>query len=424
MRRKKKTGEYQASRSTFRLKGQYFQGKEIAQSLRQLSKRFNVELTSERQAEPYWRRYLAEIFYIQEKSKRESSPLQRRLISIEAIKEQGTLTPELQKEYDRCLNIPAHDIDNADLPVIHPDIIERANFYSLSDIDEFEIAVEQSRLPRIPQNKSLKREADIWLDTFKRKDHTEFYQVRATLNLYLETTGHISLDDITVDHYRETIEKIRALNCGETTKSNKQKYLARFLKYLAGNHDLRVGYIDLHENKIFRDAPKKIQFADEQVFRALQNAKGIIRSMLLLGLNCGMYRGDICNLKPEHIHGDDNEFCSKAREKLKNRRYIIVPTWYLWKETRQHIRFDIDEKTFEDAWKIFKLEYDLPNHKALRSTVAQWLQDNINETVARLYRGEAGSGEHHRSYIRPYTTKQNEALRAGLEQAGAYFKIQ
>lgn len=425
--RRKNTGTYDTRSGTWRIRA-----KNISASNRQLSRMFGVEITNKRDSEKLWRLYLDRISKMRIDDKRKNSPLQRRLQSIDDIRDDGKMTPELEKEYIRCLEIPSHDIDNADLPVIHPDIERIANVMMLDERDDFELSLLAGLKPKaITKKENLKSEIDYYVDIFKKRGHKEYFQVRASLEIFLEITGHISVHDVSVDHYRKFVSKVKALTtCGQTTKSNKQKYLHRFLKNLYAIHKIHIGYITLPEYQIRRGKPKKEQYTFEQVQLALANATGHDRAMLLLGLNCGFYLGDILSITADNCQAD---YISLPRSKLKSNNIEVYPTWYMWAETKRVTecfgdtppdeKKKLKGKMERGYWK-FRNKYGLPAHKALRKTVAQWLDDNVSEKASRLYRGEAGGDCHKQSYIKRYSKEQIAMLTDALKKVAEWLRIE
>lgn len=95
----------------------------------------------------------------------------------------------------------------------------------------------------------------------------------------------------------------------------------------------------------------------------------------------------------------------------------------LWRETVAHLQFGLDKGRLGKAYTAFRTSYGLPEHKALRKTVAQLIQDNIGESESRLFRCESGGDTHSRSYIRPYTPEQVERLDRAILRAGELLGI-
>jgi hypothetical protein len=74
---------------------------------------------------PFWNRYLALIAQQESHTKRQASPLQERIKSLEDhiahMEQQRRPCDDLKAELQRCIDVPPHDIDHADFPVAHPD---------------------------------------------------------------------------------------------------------------------------------------------------------------------------------------------------------------------------------------------------------------------------------------------------------------
>jgi len=149
----------------------------------------------------------------------------------------------------------------------------------------------------------------------------------------------------------------------------------------------------------------------EQVRTALGTATGIVRTMLLLGLNCGFYQGDVAELKPEHVQGDH---LVKGRAKNEWRGQKGTPSWLLWEETKAALQFGLPENKQRAAWKVFASDLEIKQFKALRKTVSQLIEDHVGEAEAKLYRGEAKGGGHGKYYSTSYTPLQVAALDGAL----------
>ena len=61
----------------------------------------------------------------------------------------------------------------------------------------------------------------------------------------------------------------------------------------------------------------------------------------------------------------------------------------------------------------------MPEHKALRKTTAQVIQDHkeLGEEESLLFRGESRQGTHHKNYIKKYTSEQVAKLDDALRKA-------
>jgi hypothetical protein len=419
--RKRNRGTYVDGR--WRLKGVKINGKEVAASIRQLSKIFQVEITNKRDSEKYWNKYLDAIFSQLKEIKRKRSPLQRRLRSIEDIQCEGKGTPELQAEYDYCLSISEGDTDHADIPVIHPDISKQAESLNYDESDEYELKILETLKPKpIERKESLQAEIAHYIDVFKQKKHGEWYQVQQALDIFESIAGNISVKDIDHEHFRQFIDKVRKHpEWSETTKNKIRSYLVRFLKMLSAIHRIHVGYITLPEYRILKGIPKKQQYTFEQLQTALQHATGIARTSLLLALNCGFYNGDIVELKPEHINGN---YLKKHRNKNAYKRPLMVGCWYLWSETRKHLQFGITDREITREYTKLRQQYDLPEFKALRKTIIQRLFDTDTLEVARLYRCEPVAGCIGTSYVKSYTPEQVKKLEEGLKRVAEWLGVQ
>ena len=89
-------------------------------------------------------------------------------------------------------------------------------------------------------------------------------------------------------------------------------------------------------------------------------------------------------------------------------------SWLLWPETVEALQYGLTKWQLENAYADFREKYALPEHKALRKTVAQWIQDNVGEVESRLYRGEGVGGTHGRNYIKSFSPEQVAKLDKAL----------
>lgn len=79
----------------------------------------------------------------------------------------------------------------------------------------------------------------------------------------------------------------------------------------------------------------------------------------------------------------------------------------MWNATRASIqKIELTISGIKKQWEQFQTKHNLPEHKALRKTVAQLIQDNVGETEARLYRCEGVEGTHGKNYIKNFTPEQ------------------
>jgi len=104
--------------------------------------------------------------------------------------------------------------------------------------------------------------------------------------------------------------------------------------------------------------------------------------------------------------------------------------WKLWPETVAVLQYGYDPQTqrkdyklyrgqLERAYQQIREKYGLPEHMALRKTVAQWIQELTGEEESRiLYRAE-GYGTHYGSYVCNLTDAQVAKLDKALEMVRA-----
>ncbi len=377
-------------------------------SIRQLSNMFKTEVpNTERESRPYWLRYLEEL--------RKAKTVTQAETELEAAKkryandappeyspfERDTATGEVRRKTP--LNFDQIRILNAATQIQNPDTEPAVREFLLERLT-----------PKPAAAESLKAEIASAIQRAKARNPKGkgWFSIRQFLEMFGDITGDISFRNITVKHYREYWEKVKAEKWSDRNRANAMQTLNTFLKRLEADHDLRFTFRQNPEYRITAGEGQKTQYTVEQVKTALQNATDIARTALLLGLNCGFYWGDLTSLKPQHII--DGGYLKKGRKKNEKKPVQVVGTWKLWPETIEAIQYGLTKWQLEEAYRQFREAHDLPEHKALRKTVAQMIQDDIGETEARLYRCEGVGGTHGRSYIKNFTPPQVAKLEAAL----------
>jgi hypothetical protein len=241
--------------------------------------------------------------------------------------------------------------------------------------------------------------------------------------LLVENTGDIPLKDVKVYHWREFHAAVRDHeDWSTTTKSNMLQTARTFMQKVEGDHGLNYGFIRNKDYIIHRPHGQKVQYTVDEVRTALKHATGDVRYALLIGLNCGSYWSDMRTMTAGMLQGDHLVRC---RAKLRHKKDAVVGSWYLWPETRQAINLNADARKMADAYHEFRLKHGIPEHKALRKTTAQVIEDQYeggkNVKAARLFRGEGGSDTHGTNYIRSFTPEQVRMLDDALRfVAGVY----
>ena len=382
-------------------------------SIRQLSKMFRVEVpNTERESRPYWLQYLEELRKAKTVTQAESElqAAKKRYANDDPPEyspfERDTASGEVRRKTP--LNFDQIRILNAASQIQNPDTQPAVRDWLL-----------QQLAPKpVPKAESLKEEIASAIERAKARNPKGkgWFSIRQFLEMFGDTTGDISFRDITVKHYRSYWEKVKAEKWSDRNRANAMQTLNTFLKRLEADHDLRFSFKNNPEYRIAGGEGKKLQYSLEQVKTALQNAKGIARTALLFGLNCGLYWGDIRTLKPEHfIDG----YMKKARQKNEKKDSPVIGTWKLWPETIEALQYGLTKWQLEEAYRQLRAAHNLPEHKALRKTIAQLIQDEVGETEARLYRCEGVGGTHGRSYIKNFTPPQIAKLEAALKHVHA-----
>jgi len=427
--RAKNTGTFDRSTLSWRIKL-----KRIQVSVRQLAIRYGVTFTGETPAQlekestPYWRRFLQDIADDHRQARKAASPLQDRIKSIEAMivrvrAEQGD-TAILERMLTEAINTPADDFDAADIPVLHPDAEHIARLLPL-DPDALTVGLLNNLIPtpiRTPDTGSIEREGQVFIEGHRQRGHKGWYQVRQAIELFLTFTGNIRVQDVTVDHFRDYVAAVKAHpTWGKRTQVNQRNTVATFLKGIECDYPgVTYGFVRNKKYIIPTPEGRKEQYTPEQVRLALQHATGDVRLALLLGLNCGMYWSDITRLKAEDVIGD---YLHYMRKKNDHNSTKIKGSYLLWPDTLACLTYGHRQWKLAEQYTTFRLQYGLPEHKALRKTTAQLIHDEVGETEARLYRGENVAGTHGKSYIVPFTPAQIEKLDNALRVVGAIYGL-
>lgn len=385
-------------------------------TIRQLRKMFKEEIpASERESRPYWLRYLKAI--------RQQQTIRQADQELEAAKltyadrgpgayspfEKDPVTGEVRRkkpiagEILPMLNMAAQALD--------PNTSGAVKDFLLGEIER--------RNPPVPDNESLKKEIETYVARYKKKDNKQWYDIQRALDLFLEATGNISLKKIDVHHYRTFLEILdreqQEHNWTQRTKQNRQRVIHTFLKSIEADHNLVFSFIRNKKYRIRTGPVDQTKYTLEQVRLALQHAEGITRTALLLGLNCGFYWSDIIELEAKHF---DGTHITKAR--AKNKRDGVqtgfMSRWKLWPETIEALQFGLQRTALMREYTKLRKKYDLPEHMALRKTVAQWIQEVAGEEESKvLYRAE-GYGTHYDSYVCNLTPDQVGKLDRALDK--------
>jgi len=369
---------------------------------------------------PYWDKYLTILTTADNAEKRKRSHLQERLRSLEVIIEslqaESRDATEFIKERQYVLDLPEWDIDHADVPAMHPDAKKELVMLGLDD-DELAVRVLNSHhIKKAPPKGSVKQEAEKYIDSKIGKDKSN---QRSAINLFVQACGNILVTEITIDHYREFLKLLKKHpTWNDTSKAKNQSRVHTFLHALATDHNHPMPWIGDKRHMLPVPEGDKVQYTIEQVRIALANATGIARTALLMGLNFGFYASDIIELAEEHVVSE-GKHVNKVRKKLAHKTNRVKPMWLIWPETKEAMAFGIKRRDLQREWDNFRKKYNLPEHKALRKTTAQIIQDDedFGEEESLLFRGESRQGTHHKNYIKKYTPEQVVKLDKALAKA-------
>jgi len=108
---------------------------------------------------------------------------------------------------NEAIHIPSHDIDHADLPILHPDVMTAAKLLGIGD-DPLEIGILNGLVPRtkvIPVVVGLKSEAEAFVERMKSRGHKGYFQTRQAMNLLLQFTGDIDPVKVTSTHFASVL---------------------------------------------------------------------------------------------------------------------------------------------------------------------------------------------------------------------------
>jgi hypothetical protein len=369
---------------------------------------------------PFWDKYLAAFQRADTAKKRQRSHLQERLrsldIIIESLEAESRDATAFKKEREYVLSVPEWDIDHADFPAIHPDAKSELSLLGLDENDELAVRVLNSHyLKKAPVKGGVKQEADRYIDTKKGKDKSN---QRAAIDLFTQACGNILVTEITIDHYRKFFALLKKQdNWNDTSKAKNQGRVHTFLHALETDHNHPMPWIGDKRHMLEVPEGDKVQYTIEQVRTALANATGVARTALLLGLNCGFTKADIGELvEQEHVI-DGGTHISKVRSKLKHKKTKVKPVWWLWPETAAALQFGLTSRDVDREYTKFRMKFNLPEHKALRKTTAQVIEDHVGESESLLFRGESKGGTHYKHYIKKYTPEQVAKLDAALKTA-------
>lgn len=405
--RKRNSGTWDPAKRQWKIKGK------ISMTVKKLSEHFREEVPPTKQgSQPFWIRYLDEQKEKEVITRKAIAPLQKKIASLEYLiaqfKREGKPTEQLEKELAEAIGTTeAQAVDLVDEARSHPDINLFALQLALDDrslLIDFLNGLINKNKPTTPPKLLLKDEIEKVLTAQKtvldaiedkkirRRKMKVWGGMKLALNYYLDAVGNVPLVDMGVAHWRTYWAKIQSSEYGQVTQWSMTKRIKFFLKQIESNHNLNYGFLRSSEFRLKSPEGQRIGYTIEQMKTALQNSTGITRSLILLGINCGFYFGDIEDLEPTNFEGD---FIQKGRTKTK-----ALGVWWVFEETKNNMVFGITPKQANYHYSRFAKRFDLPEHKALRKGVAQWIENHpdFGEEVARMYRAEKRSDTHNNFY--------------------------
>jgi len=422
------TGSFDNKTKTWRLKG-----KGISRSVRQLNKQYGKNVArTELASRSLWNKYLQDLSAQSFTDRVSDSPLSNRIKSIQAMISRFQLENRPQDDIKQlesmladCIAVPIHNIDVADVPIVHPDrqlIVDMLGLHG----DELAIGlinqtVQTSQKINQPiAADSLLNEAKQYIERRRKTNPKDAGSIKISLDLFSKITGDISIKDINAGHYRRYTDAVKDTQTwGERTKYNHQQHIRTFLQRLETDFTLRYGFLQNKDYQLFCPEGRKEQWTIEQVKSALNIATGDIRLALLLGLNAGLYWSDIFDTTRDHF---DNGIWL-TRDRVKNRRRdkpSIIGSWLLWDETKELMKFSdsgnliIPPRTQVNFNSDFCKLNGFPSHKALRKTTAQIIQDDTKHglEVAMSFRNESIGGGHGKFYSTKTSAEVNNISKA------------
>jgi hypothetical protein len=441
--RAKNTGSYDPKTKCWRLRG-----KGLHATVKQLQERFNVKFTEaepaklERQSATYWRRWLQEQEEEQHERQKARSPLQGRIKSLErAIADleredpANAILERLRGLLRDSIACDPDDIDRGDAPVLHPHVHPALQL--LVKNDPFGIMAANATVPTAkaaPPKITIATEVAHALQVLLTRSGktAHFHFTRQALNLLSEVCGQLEPPQLTVDHWRQFFQRVKAVpTWGNVTHSNAMRAAKAFVKCMGQARNVYFGFLDLPEFTIDAGDGKKVRYTEEQVKTALQHATGVQRLQVLLGLNCGMTADDILLLSPQSIQGESIVWQRSKLGEYKNgeKHMDKVPTLKnkLWKATLaalQEYKFDVSEARLQAGYTAFTRRHRLPPHKALRKTTQQLIEDAAGNVVGRHYRGELSGGTHAKYYAdRRLSEVEQAALDTATDAVGTRFGL-
>ena len=409
--RTKGTGGFDKATKTWRLRG-----KGYSVTIGRLQEVYGLKFTAtdpaklEKETAPYWRRWLQE---------REEVVGEAKKTEEKAIR----FAPTLARLEEMLSRLEAQSPGNA--------VVERLRGSTVANLEGHDFghvgSVESFALPTVKEAPqiTIATEAQAFLeDLVKKGKSAAYYQNRQALELLNTVCGHEEPGCVSVDHFRVFMQKVTTREgWGVRAHHNIVRYAKVFLKTVAQERGISYGFLASKKFVIVVGEGRKIKYTEAQVKIALDNATGLQRVQLLLGLNCGMYKGDLLQLTATQIK---DGYLTWQRAKLGKNAPVLRHK--LWKATLEALRsydFKGTENALHEGYHAFAKAHGLPPHIALRKTTAQLLQDRDGGHVSRMFRGEIAGGTHTAYYVeKRLGDKEQGQLDVALDALGNYLNCQ
>jgi hypothetical protein len=275
-----------------------------------------------------------------------------RLLSLDnvigSLKAEGRDASLFERERTRVLGLGDDDADQADTPAAHPDAQELLALAGGDPLDHHAVANLNARVtvmpPEGPRRNSVRAEAEHYANSKPDKTNQA-----AALKLLIEAVGDKLVGELDGHDWRRFNDLLDAKDTwGETTKVQNRKRVVAFLHFLEQFHGLHFPWVKCYGRTL--PMGKKVKYTLEEMRFALAHAEGLARVALIMGMNFGWTVADLEDCNPDDLDGDH---ITKVRAKLKAKRRIS-PSWLVWPETREVMRFNVPATRYEYAFGQFK----------------------------------------------------------------------
>ena len=261
-----------------------------------------------------------------------------------------------------------------------------------------------------------------------------------------ETPIHAITEETYIGYRASLITEIQAGKIGRATASDRLNCFKEFVRSLYQIE--RPKNLDNRDLSIKIPAMEVATFTDEELKTLLDSAPEKFGLWILLMLNCGMYQGDIAELKPTEVDWETG-IITRKRSKEKNQPNAPIVSYKLWDRTfallkkygkqsgdrvfTNHLGNPLVERAFKNSGNgklknqdcIYQAyRYLVPDKsrkplKAIRKTGASTLAKHPQfKWYADYYLGHSPKGMAEKHYIKPDDSEFFQALAWLGEQFG------